>query len=261
MAGVHLALHGADPRWRGVLERRYRDFTCESPAPGLDLVLHAEGDAPQDVTGVQEMRGESVVTGWNGRSVSLATSRFRVEVDLAARRGDAWGPCYSFTVDSLVRLLLPLVLAPDGLVFHGALMVAGDSAWLCSGPSGSGKSTLARLLPEYARCDELAAVRCRDGRWEASSLPFWRSRPDTAPLSCLYLLRHGARDERRLLPRAEAVRRLTTEVRWPHEPSAAAQALRTFSALLQDVPVYELGFRPTPAVWEVLSAPSTAEAA
>lgn len=257
LAGESFVLSGEDVRWRDVLARRYGAFgRLTGGGEGFAVALHATAPPPADWRHLQPMLEGPSATEWRDGAVLVTGPAYRLAVDLARRAGEAWGPLQAVTADMLLRLAVPLLIAADGLVLHGAMLEAPGRAWLCVGPSGCGKSTLARLMGERSCCDELSAVRLRGGCWTAGSLPFWRSRPARAPLQGIHLLRHGEVDERRRLSPAEAAARLRAEVHWPHEPAASAAALQTFAALVQAVPVWDLSFRPTAEVWDVLSAPA-----
>jgi hypothetical protein len=155
----------------------------------------------------------------------------------------------------LVRSLLPGLLE-DGLVAHAAVLLDGERGFLCCGRSGAGKSTLSRLAGSRRGSDELGAVRRVGGEWTVCSLPFWRGRAGSARLDGVFLLRHAACDERRRLSPAEATAAVGRHVLWPmEEPEAAQRALDLLADLVARVPVWDLGFVPTTAVWELIARP------
>lgn len=192
--------------------------------------------------------------------VHVADGSFRLvgmgvtaEVDLGERRARLAIPPSPHALAVVLRHVVP-VAVEDGLVFHAALLAGGDRAWLCCGPSGAGKSTLARLLPDHARCDEMAAARFVGGEWHGEALPFWQSRPGRSPLEAVFLLRHGELNRRRQLDRRSAVRQLLPHLLWPTgSPPALDRALGLLCDLVDGVPVYDLEFLPRPDVFEVIA--------
>jgi ABC-type glutathione transport system ATPase component len=132
----------------------------------------------------------------------------------------------------------------------------GERGFLCCGESGSGKSTLARLAGTRRGSDELGAVRPVDGTWTVSALPLWDARPGTARLDGVFLLRHAPSNERRRLSPAAALPALGRQLLWREEaPEAAQQAIDLLADLVERVPVWDLGFVPTTAVFELIAAP------
>ncbi len=158
--------------------------------------------------------------------------------------------------DFILTDILPGLLTPD-IVVHGALLADADHTYLCCGPSGAGKSTLAALLPERALCDELAVVRTTPTDFVGVSLPYWVARPGAAPLAGVFVLEHALHHRRVQLSPTEAVRELRRHVCWPTEqPEAVGQVFDTLTRLVEAIPVYRLGFRPDPSVWDLITAPA-----
>jgi hypothetical protein len=255
LAGEEIVLAG-EPAWQDVLLPRYAAFVAASgevAAASVRVSLHASAPAPADWPALEQLLAVPPQTSLRDGRLRWRSPALRLELDVDARRGHLEGPLHRLPIDLLVRLALPLLLAPDGLVLHGALVADAQGAWICGGPSGCGKSTLAALLGARSYCDELAAVR-RDGDgWCGWSLPFWHGRPTRRPLAGIHLLRHGERHERRRLSHEEALRRLLREVVWPVLPEEAVGPLAALAELVRVVPVWELAFRPDAGVWDVLS--------
>ncbi len=159
-------------------------------------------------------------------------------------------------LDALLSTLVPEHVAPS-LVAHGTLLTDGERSYLCCGCSGAGKTTLASLLPDQALCDELAVVRTTPHGFEGVSLPYWVSRPGSAPLAGVFVLEHAPVHRRRRLGASEGIRELRRHLCWPTEkPEALAQAFATLTRLVQEVPVWRLGFRKDPGVWDLITEPA-----
>ena len=252
LAGHGFLLRADDRRWLDVLAPRYAPFAATAAGPVCEVELRATGEPPPDWQALAPLL-EPPTRTTTENALALVAAGYRVALDAGGRWGRAEGPLHRAPVDQLLRHALPLRLAADGLLLHGALLADERGAFVCCGPSGCGKSTLARLLPARAHCDELAAVRRHEDGWGGWSLPYWHGRPAALPLRGLHLLRHGADHARVRLRPEDALRRLAREVLWPAFPAAAERAFAALATLVAELPVWELSFRPQPDVWEVLA--------
>jgi hypothetical protein len=248
---VRLRAH--DPRWLAALAPRYAGFRSTA-APRFELELVARERGSVDRAGLLAMMTEAPTVAAHGERLAMRSRSFAIELDFA-RGGRVIGPCHRYPVDLALRTLLVAAL-DDGVVLHGAFLAAGQRGFVCAGPSGAGKSTLATLVAPHALCDELTLVRRGAfGGWRAQALPYWQGRPGEAELVRLVLLDHAPRHAWRAVEPAAAWRRLAREVLWPgFSPLRMASAFALFERLLGEVPIAELGFRPTPDVWSVLAS-------
>jgi hypothetical protein len=181
-----------------------------------------------------------------------APGLFGASVDLAAATAELPANSGASQAGYLVRSLLPTLLV-DGLVAHAAVLVDGERGFLCCGRSGSGKSTLANLAGPGAGSEELGAVRLEGGAWTVHTLPFRKARRASARLEGIYLLARGARDERRRLSPASAIPAVGRHLFWPVDsPEAGQRSLDLLVTLIENVPVWDLAFLPTPAVWNLI---------
>lgn len=237
-AGVVFGFPSADERWRRALRRRFSGFLTRE---GTDFTVTREG-VEEGRTGAEDAR----FPGPFGAAVDLA--------DRSARLPSRAGPAQA---GYLLRALLPSLLE-DGLVFHAAVLLDGGRGFLCCGRSGAGKSTLATLAGSRAGCEELGAV-CRDaGGWSVRTLPFRRSRRARAPLAGVYLLRHAARNERRRLSPSEAAREAARHVFWPEsDVPSGRRSFELLAELVEQVPVWDLGFLPEASAIAEVFAPET----
>jgi len=150
------------------------------------------------------------------------------------------------------------------LWLHAAGLVWGGNGYAFFGPSHAGKTTLSRLARGRAEIlsDENVIVRCGAAGPQLISTPFWGHRDPlaaiqrvrrTVPLRALFALRHTPDFQVRRLSAAEAVLVLLATEKVPAERVESAAAwLGAAEQLVQQVPIYELGFAPTPVVWEFL---------
>lgn len=236
-AGLIVEFMTRDPAWSASLRDRFAGF-LSTAAPAFSMTRDGSG----------ERRAAQ-------QSPPIKTTAFGARVDFAAHTAALPADATATQAGLLVRSLLPSLLT-DGLVCHAATLIEGERGWLCCGRSGAGKSTLASLMGERAASDEVGGVRRTGGSFTVHALPFWRAHRAVARLEGVYLLRHGARDERRLLTPASALPALGRHVFWPVEtPHASQRVFDVLAELVERVPVWELAFRPTPAVWDVIAAP------
>lgn len=180
----------------------------------------------------------------------------------------------------LDQLLTSLVLAPrDGLIVHGAGLVARhgdvteDQAIVFAGVSGAGKTTFMGLCadePELAGLSDDRIILRHSTRHHATSdiLAFgtpWAGEGRvavhrSAGLRAVCFLQHADRDRLRTLTSRDALERLlpVTSIPW-FLPRLMEPALSFCERLVEEVPFFELGFRPESnggdLVRRVLAAP------
>ncbi len=225
LGGAVIQLETPDARWKTRVRERFGAFlTAASPAVVVEHRPWAEGPA--------------VAAGPSGTTFIL--------------HGSARWEHF----DALLSTLVPERVAPS-LVAHGALLAGEGRTYLCCGLSGSGKSTLAGLLTKRALCDELALVRPTEGGFHGVSLPYWAARPGSAPLAGVFALEHAPQHRRTRLSSTEALRELRRHVCWPTErPDAMDLVFGTLVRLVQEVPVWRLGFTKDARVWDVITEPA-----
>src|SRR5205085_1975329 len=144
----------------------------------------------------------------------LTRGDFRAEWDPAARRGRIRQSANPYSIDTVLRIVHSLVLAPQGgFLVHAASAIRMGKAFLFAGVSGAGKTTISRLAPPDATLltDEISYVR-RDGDgYTAYGTPFAGelAKPGEniqAPLGALYLLAQGSTNKIEPVGPAEAAR-------------------------------------------------------
>ena len=111
---------------------------------------------------------------------------FRAELDTRERRGRIRQTANPYSIDTLLRIVHTLALAPQGgLLLHAASVVRRGRALVFAGASGAGKTTLSRLAPNGTAVltDEVSYVR-RDGEGY---------RPRAGWLACRWAARHTPR--------------------------------------------------------------------
>jgi len=250
--GVAMAFSCRDERFMSLVRERYGAFSTQQP-PALRISYLVDGERAPHPRAIHAARQHPLGACRSGKHYALDGGTFRGEWDRAAGKMEIRGPLATYPVDRLIEEVVYAV-KDRVVILHAAALVFAGRGFICSGPSGSGKSTLADLFPDNALCDEHVAVRL-DGEVDlVSSLPFWRGRRGTTPLEAIYLLEHATKNRRRRLSVCEAATRLRRQVIWPtFEPDNLRKAFDTFFAVIERVPVWELGFRPEKAVRSVLT--------
>ncbi len=141
----------------------------------------------------------------------------------------------------------------QGLIIHAAGGVIQGKGMVFSAPSGSGKSTLSRLLLQSPQnrlfSEDRLIVRLVDDKWEVWGSP-WHGESmiaenKSAPLAALIFLRQAQGNGIIRLHPSVALRRLlqTASIPWYSE-EWTSKGLSVCERLLQDIPVFELAFRP-----------------
>ncbi|MCP4654453.1 MAG: hypothetical protein GY856_03430, partial [bacterium] len=162
----------------------------------------------------------------------------------------------------LDQLLAAFVLAPHrGMVVHAAGICRGGRGIFLAGRSGAGKSTVMRLIADRRELVGLSDDRVVVRRVEGSTLVYgtpWAGEAGvaarrSAPLAAIVFLHHAATNELRPIPGREALRQLvpTASILW-FDRRRMEQALSFCEQLVEQVPAYELRFRPEPDAIELL---------
>jgi len=254
IGGLRTAIVTADAEIADVVAHRYVGFLADGPAAWrIEARRRPEGVVPlTDVT---------VRPGGPDRLV-LERHDFHATLDLKARAGTlALGAVDHMAVDSFLRVTYSLALLEHGgLLVHAASLARQARAWVFSGPSGSGKTTLTRVSPDATLLsDEISIVRLRDGRLRCHGSPFWGElgKPgdnEEVDVAAIHFLRHAERHAATPLTARRALERLLPNVLFfAAEPHLVRRVLDVAAAVVEAVPCFALGFRPEPAVWEVIA--------
>lgn len=148
-----------------------------------------------------------------------------------------------------------------GLLIHSSCAVENGQAHLFAGQSGAGKSTAARLsYPRPILSDEAALVKIKeDGVWVYNSpfrseitAKFQNGKP--VKLSSIQLLSQAKHNQRTLVAKSDAILQLFDKVfYWPVSQMELSIIFQLLTALVKNVPVYELQFQKNQSFWELIS--------
>ncbi|MFZ2423246.1 MAG: hypothetical protein WA029_19090 [Anaerolineae bacterium] len=216
-----------------------------APAPGAEQVVYGADGVDFEL---------AQVTGRLDRRRRLLVAEIR-QVEQAA--------------DGLRRVLMYLgqliALDAGGILLRSAGIVLDGRGFACFGPSGAGKTTLMHLalaaqLPVLG--DEAVLLMPQGGDWFVHSFPFWEPGVVTrrtqavllaAPLAGLLRLVQAPRHALRPLSPGSLLLRLLDTENVPLTTAADSQRwLDICAGLTQQIPGYDLEFRPDQGVWQTL---------
>ena len=196
-----------------------------------------------------------------GSEWRMARGDFHASWNPAGRRGRVFQTANPYSIDSVLRIVHTLMLAPEGgFLLHASSAVRNGKSFLFSGLSEAGKTTIARLAPADATLltDEASYVRKVDGRYFAYGTPFAGElgapgKNISAPVAALYLLKKAADNRIEEIRPAEAIQRLLRNILFfAHQPGMVRQVFEAACDFVAAVPVFELSFFPDQRVWELI---------
>ena len=198
---------------------------------------------------------------WRDGRLAIRHRRFQAEVDPHAREARLFRVSpdgYAVTAVLRAALLARLPLE-GGVALHAAGLVIGDCGVAFFGPSGAGKSTLATAAPYTLLSDELVVLSKASGLrlmpsgfWSSVSPP--GAPGEGAPLRALVELAKADSYVLERLPRPTALRRLLTVATVPPAECLWERALELLREVVDETPVYRMGWALPAPPWERLTA-------
>jgi len=181
-----------------------------------------------------------------------------------------WGPRTGYLATLVLRMVVMNHLASrGGVVVHAAGGVIEGKALVFPGVSTAGKSTLmqsfldAGLADSLLSDDRMIVRRCQGEGGEAHGFAAWGTpwssgariaRNASAPLEGLLFLVKAADCKLVPLSGAKAMQRLLPTVSYPwYDEERSSLVLETCACLVQEVPCYELHFKPGEDVVKLLT--------
>jgi hypothetical protein len=260
VAGLEIGVRLPGPTWLPSLVDRYAAFLADV-RPGWRVELREDDSTAAEEPGWA--RHEGPVTHFHVR-------RYRGEIDLLERRAWVSAPSPANAASALERTLTYILMQAlprerNALLLHAAGVALQGRGYAFCGASGAGKTTVARLLRESGELfgDENMALRLTAGPAELVSTPFWgASAPAnlvdraarTAPLAAVFILDQATDFAlERLSPGAAIAALLSSEKVATERVESASAWLDVAGRLVERVPVYTLGFRPTSELLPFLS--------
>jgi hypothetical protein len=254
IGGVPVALRTSDPAFISILHSRFSDYFSNNPAHDftfdVDLIPPGMFDPDADAE-VWLENGE-----WR-----MERGDFRANWNPATRQGKILQSPNPYSIDSVLRIVHTLLLAPrGGFLLHASSGVRNGRAYLFSGLSEAGKTTMASLAPADVDLltDEASYVGKVDGRYMAYGTPFAgefgkQGKNISAPIAAVYLLEKAAENSIRPVSQTEAIRRLMRNVLFfAHDAKLVQLVFEAVCAFVAEVPILQLSFFPDGRVWELI---------
>ena len=186
---------------------------------------------------------------------------FRASWNPATRKGEIFQSPNPYSIDSVLRIVHTLMLAPEGgFLLHASSAVRNGKSYLFSGVSEAGKTTIASLAPPDVALltDEASYIRRVDGQYIAYGTPFAGElgvpgKNISAPVAALYFLAKGPENRIEEIDPAVAVQRLLRNILFfAHDAKMVRQVFESACAFVATVPVFQLSFFPDQRVWELI---------
>jgi hypothetical protein len=248
IGNIPLCLHISEPNLRQKARERYTRFLRDA-ADALPVFLNDSNIAP-NCAGEDDHSESQFTYIWERSSLRLQEKNARFH-----------GVRHDYGLDSLIRILLSVLLAPErGFLLHAATVLRDGRAYVFTGKSGAGKSTVASLSPVGSvLTDEISLLKFVDGSWHAFGTPFWgefraEGANIHAPMAGLYVLRQAPEDRAERISAREALRSILPNILFfAHDWALTEKLLRLLAEFTAAVPCCELFFRKDCHFWSVLA--------
>ena len=166
-----------------------------------------------------------------------------------------------FNLATRLFLLQHSFINRQGLIIHAAGGTVQGKGMAFAAPSGTGKSTLTRLLMQSSSnrffSEDRLIARSMNRQWHVWGTPWYGegdiARNESAPLSAFIFLRQSLETKITRLSSSEGLHRLiqTASIPWYSE-EWTSKGLALCESLLQEIPMFELAFRPDQSAVEVV---------
>lgn len=252
VGGLPIQVQTTDADFERLLRGRYGDYAKSSEKS--DLGLRVQLMAPE------RFDADADLEVWlEDREWKMKRGDFEARWNPAERRGRVVQSPNPYSIDSVLRIVHTLTLAPEGgFLVHASSAVRNGKAYLFSGVSEAGKTTIARLAPSDVTLltDEASYVRKVNGLYMAYGTPFAGElgvpgKNISAPIAAVYFLEKGLENRIEKIEPAPAVKRLLRNILFfTHQPDLVRQVFDSACAMVAAVPFFQLTFFPDERVWE-----------
>jgi hypothetical protein len=254
IGGFPIEVQTTDAEFERILRGRYRDYIRPGVASEFSLRVQ--------LTNPDTFNPDADAEVWlEDREWRMERGDFRARWNPDERRGQVLQSANPYSIDSVLRIVHTLMLAPEGgFLLHASSGVRNGKAFLFSGVSEAGKTTMARLAPPDVALltDEASYVRKRDGLYFAYGTPFAGELGEpgkniSAPIAAVYLLHKGPDNRIEEIAPAIALRRILRNILFfARQPEIVRQVFDAACAFVATVPVFQLSFFPDRRVWDLI---------
>ena len=248
-----------DESWVEIMKTHYQGFIQTHPDPWHIQLL-------------QDPRLDYTPHPWASHEKTITRFRiafYRGEVDLLSKRAWVSTPTLEKAPSALARVVTFIATwalpRQEALLLHATGLGIGGKGFAFAGASGAGKTTIAGLAPLGSQIigDENVIIRLEGDTPTLYSTPFWgQNTPESQiqrmrvqyPLTVLFILKQSPHWFLRPLRASEAILSLLATEKVAVERTESARAwLDVASRLIAQIPVFELGFLPSPELWPFLA--------
>jgi hypothetical protein len=277
IGGQAIRLLAKDRNFLARIKKRYAGFVARRAQPKGEFQIVLESPRSSSLDAELRVR-------WRAGRWSLSRGDFHAEWNPRDARGHIRQSASPYALDSVLRIVHSLLLAPEGgFLVHAASAIRHGRAWIFAGVSGAGKTTIAKLAPADVRLltDEISYVVRRNQPSStspirraagSSELAAWRDAGGylafgtpfvgdlgrageslSAPVAGLYLLTQGPHNSIQSVSAADALRGLLENILFfAEDAQLVAQVFQSACDFVLRVPVRRLTFVPDSSVWELI---------
>jgi hypothetical protein len=238
-----------------LIKERYSGFLTSSGVPIGELEIEVT-PGNRLATG-----GEDVLVVREGEQWLMERMDFRARWNVSTGQGRIRLVASIYSLDSVLRVLLTLVLAQkDGLLLHASSVIRDGSAVVFLGKSGAAKTKIAKLAPPdtFLLSDDVSCLIRRPNSFNAMGTPFYcglgrSGESREAPVGTIYLAAHGRENKIEPVGGAAAVRGILENVLlFSQDPELSKSVFETSCEFVSRVPVKRLTFVPGTSIWDLV---------
>jgi len=258
IGGLPIDVQTTDANFERLLLDRYGDYVKTGVTPQFELRVQLK---PSEPSSFDNDPDASARVWLEAGEWQLERNDFHAHWKSAGRSGEVFQSANPYAIDSVLRIIHTLLLAPKGgFLLHSSSAVRNGKAFLFSGVSEAGKTTMVRLAPADVAMltDEASYINRIDGQYFAYGTPFYGEfgKPGEnirAPIAALYLLNKAPENRIDPIEPADALRRLLRNILFfAHEPEMVRLVFEAACSFVATVPVFQLSFFPDQRVWDLI---------